>query len=818
MSTSILLLPTSGKEFAHRFGHKRTKSAGSNSYCTPDFGLYTATGLYAHQSGFHVDSGRKPLVNRFTTSEINVAIVDYSLNVPSKETNADQTLWQQMDCVNDDSESDESRNCGILNYRPKCLQRLARIEMFVFLSCILVTLQQALSSGYFNSYFGTNRHIPVWIGKGVVVTGIGSLLFAVPHFMETNNPLENVNISGPLDDNICHIPTPALHSPYAERASHYINPPAPEADPSQCRDGGTYRAPHILIFMLAMVLIGSGGTPIFSLGTIYIDDHVKQENSSIMVGFGLVCGFLLGGYFITIHENSFGTGTIPADIYNGHPKWIGAWWMGFILLGILLILISFPFFAFPKKLKKHVKKEKALVCDQSLNNQKEECSSQIATMKMGADIKCNEVIVSQPPKQKQDYGRNLKDIPSCMWRLLTNPVYIITCLGSCMELCIVSGFLVFLPKYLETQFTINKSNANLYAGGIAVPGACIGIFLGGYILKRFQMKPKGAIQFVLFFNIVCMGLYTALYFLGCDNIKMAGATHPYFNSTQLLDGFQVNLTADCNMGCGCSPNDIEPICGENGITYFSPCHAGCKIAGGPRHIQNYSNCACIKDFFSNQEVRAVPIATSGPCPQMCQAMPLFLIILFVVTLAVSINQMPLLTIILRSVDEEERAFALGMQFVLFRLFAYIPSPILFGNVIDSTCLLWKAHCGRQGGFCLMYNIEHFRLRYVGVCSGLKVAAGLLFFLDWLLICWTRKKSFKEAQELRIDDFVSSVISLDQLSAFGHADVITQKEEMRPLGETSPDSDYNSANDPYDIQDELVGVSAGSDHPNSFSSK
>lgn len=52
-----------------------------------------------------------------------------------------------------------------------------------------------------------------------------------------------------------------------------------------------------------------------------------------------------------------------------------------------------------------------------------------------------------------------------------------------------------------------------------------------------------------------------------------------------------------------------------------------------------------------------------------------------------------------------------MQFVLFRLFGYIPSPILFGEVIDSSCLLWKTtNCGTQGGFCLIYNIEHFRLR------------------------------------------------------------------------------------------------------------
>lgn len=99
-----------------------------------------------------------------------------------------------------------------------------------------------------------------------------------------------------------------------------------------------------------------------------------------------------------------------------------------------------------------------------------------------------------------------------------------------MELAIVSGFLIFLPKYLETQFSLGKSQANLFAGGIAIPGACFGIFLGGYLLKRLQLSPKGAIQLVMFFNLVCMGLYTALYFLGCENVRMAGTTLPYANS------------------------------------------------------------------------------------------------------------------------------------------------------------------------------------------------------------------------------------------------------------------------------------------------
>jgi solute carrier organic anion transporter family, member 3A len=68
-----------------------------------------------------------------------------------------------------------------------------------------------------------------------------------------------------------------------------------------------------------------------------------------------------------------------------------------------------------------------------------------------------------------------------------------------------------------------------FLGGIAVPGACIGIFMGGCVLKRLQLKPKGLVQFILISNVLCLSLYALLFFLGCDNVKMAGTTMPYFN-------------------------------------------------------------------------------------------------------------------------------------------------------------------------------------------------------------------------------------------------------------------------------------------------
>ena len=54
--------------------------------------------------------------------------------------------------------------------------------------------------------------------------------------------------------------------------------------------------------------------------------------------------------------------------------------------------------------------------------------------------------------------------------------------------------------------------------------------------------------------------------------------------------FKINLTASCNFGCECDMNDVQPVCGANGLTYFSPCHAGCTSVG--TNNDNYTNCAC----------------------------------------------------------------------------------------------------------------------------------------------------------------------------------------------------------------------------------
>ena len=153
-------------------------------------------------------------------------------------------------------------------------------------------------------------------------------------------------------------------------------------------------------------------------------------------------------------------------------------------------------------------------------------------------------------------------------------------------------------------------------------------------------------------------------------------------------------------------------------------------------IQKYTECTCIPPHASIPDVSqnwegAVKWAESSPraeallgvCERSCDMLPPFLMLLFVITLVASNNQMPLIMVTLRSVSEEEKAFALGLQVVMLRLVAYIPAPIIFGTVIDTTCLVWKMNeCQEEGTTCLLYDIEAFRFRYGLVALCFKVSS------------------------------------------------------------------------------------------------
>ena len=62
---------------------------------------------------------------------------------------------------------------------------------------------------------------------------------------------------------------------------------------------------------------------------------------------GPVLGYALGALLLQYYVDSFSHEVL---ISAGHPQWIGAWWGGFIICGLLLLLLAFPFLGYPRVL------------------------------------------------------------------------------------------------------------------------------------------------------------------------------------------------------------------------------------------------------------------------------------------------------------------------------------------------------------------------------------------------------------------------------------------------------------------------------------
>lgn len=88
--------------------------------------------------------------------------------------------------------------------------------------------------------------------------------------------------------------------------------------------------------------------------------------------------------------------------------------------------------------------------------------------------------------------------------------------------------------------------------------------------------------------------------------------------------------------------------------------------------------------------------------------------------------------ILRTVRAEDKSFAVGVQYMLFRMLAFLPAPVLYGIAIDTTCILWGKKCGRNTS-CHYYNMDLFRQRFLGLQVLFVCGAFICFLLSLLIL-------------------------------------------------------------------------------------
>lgn len=79
----------------------------------------------------------------------------------------------------------------------------------------------------------------------------------------------------------------------------------------------------------------------------------------------------------------------------------------------------------------------------------------------------------------------------------------------------------------------------------------------------------------------------------------------------------------------------------------------------------------------------------------------------------------------RCVSKQDKSVTQGLILMLISLFALIPGPIMFGRIIDSTCLVWTEQCSGRRGNCQLYDQRKFRY-YINLTAFFFTAIGVFF--------------------------------------------------------------------------------------------
>ena len=74
--------------------------------------------------------------------------------------------------------------------------------------------------------------------------------------------------------------------------------------------------------------------------------------------------------------------------------------------------------------------------------------------------------------------------------------------------------------------------------------------------------------------------------------------------------------------------------------------------------------------------------------------------------------------------------ALGFQSIIYRLLGSIPGPLLFGALIDNTCLYWDHEADCSEGNCWLYDQKKLRLVFFMYGIVFKGISSLCFFFAW----------------------------------------------------------------------------------------
>ncbi|XP_023379865.1 solute carrier organic anion transporter family member 1B3 isoform X2 [Pteropus vampyrus] len=509
----------------------------------------------------------------------------------------------------------------------------------------------------FVSYFGSKLHRPKIIGIGCIIMGIGCFLTALPHFFMGYYRYSKEVYNNPLKNSTSSLSTCLINQ------NLLVNNTSPEIP-----EKGS-------LFSIAMI--------------------------------GPILGFTLGSQLSKIYVDIGYVDLSSIRITPKDSRWVGAWWLGFLLAGLLSIISSIPFFFLSKNLDKPQKERKVSISSHVLKTN-EERSQMGNSTNHGQNVNEN----------MTGFFRSLKSI-------LTNPLYVLFLVLTLIQSSGFIGAITYLLKYIEQQYDKSTSEANTVIGCVTLPTIATGMFVGGYIIKKFKFTLLGIAKYLFFINILSTLFYQFNFTLICESKLVAGLTLTYDGNNPVASHINVPLSY-CNSDCNCDENQWEPVCGDNGITYISPCLAGCKSSSGNKKPIVFYNCSCVEATgFQNRNNSAY----LGACPrddECRKKFHIYIVLQILNSFTTALGTASTIMLLFKNVQPELKSLAMGVHSLIIRSLGGIPAPIYFGALIDKTCMKWSINSSGKQGSCRIYNSKLFGYSFWGLIGSTKLLTVILF--------------------------------------------------------------------------------------------
>ncbi|XP_071832346.1 solute carrier organic anion transporter family member 3A1-like [Apostichopus japonicus] len=568
-------------------------------------------------------------------------------------------------------------------------------------------------------HYGQSRHRPRVIGVLTILVAVGVLLQAMPHFL--------YKLPTAL---LTSVPSIVTEKNVTEAADSLFCYADGEREPRECtaeEDASSGSLMHEAFWIPLGSSVISLGSGIGAISLTYLDDNVPRRTMPIYAGivfsvfvFGSLFGFFLASFCLQFPV------TFPfynPESYSASPgdaNWLGAWWLGYIICSFLLALFGLLFFLFPRQLRD----------PEELARENEEY------------MKANPLPAKKKAKDEEETEKSeagcengpvefIKDFLHALLEIAKNTVVMSLIIAGCLTAFSATGFMIFGPKFFSVVYELDPSVSALVMGAFLIPGAVTGQILGGVIINRLNLSRYGMALMLIVTTVLMMCGCGLFYVLRCDKRAVAGITVPYDSGNVIQYNFtRSSLTAlshDCNDGCDCPEGIYQPVCGDDLVTYVTPCHAGCTDINTDDGNVTYTGCSCIVNSDGS-------LGTARPqqCERPCSIWVFYILVMIPSTLLGTMAGIAGFMLQLRSVDEHHRGLAMSAANVLVKILGYIPGPVFFGFVIESTCELYQALCGKTGN-CVIYNSDSFLVGFNSVMLGAQSIGFICVIIAFLAV-------------------------------------------------------------------------------------